>query len=136
MHCVVQCTQFKDGPFNMPLDVKMFKQQNLIHYRRWVNQKPCQSEQSHLHCNYGDISNLEILNPLFCISSTSLASHCHHCVLPNNTTVFFGLFFPHVLDVSQMALHLLFSICFLPSQSLFIMFYMQFLLLSVVCTLH
>lgn len=77
----------------MPLDVKIFKRQNLIHYRRWVNQKPCQSEQPHLHCNYGDIASLEILQHLFCIS-TSIALHCHHCVLSNHDFIFLILFFP------------------------------------------
>lgn len=103
----------------MPLDVKMFKKQNLIHYGRWVNQKPTQSEQPHVHCNYGVISNLEILNLLLCISSASLASHCHHCVLSNNLPVFLELLFPHILaGCLQKVLHLLFSIWVLLSQFL------------------
>lgn len=37
MHCVVQCKQFRDGAVNMSLNVKVVKQQNLIHYIIWVN---------------------------------------------------------------------------------------------------
>lgn len=104
----------------MLLYVKMFKQ-NLIHYGRWVNQKPTQSEKPHLHCNYGVTSNLEILNLLLFISSASLASHCHHCVLPNKVPVFLELLFSHILvGCLQKALHLVFSIQFLLSQFLFI----------------
>lgn len=107
----------------MLLDVKMFKKQNLIHYGRWVNQKPTQSENPHLHCNYGVISNLEILNLLLFISSASLASHYHHhCVLSNNLPVFLELLFPHIL-VGHLykTLHLLFSIWFLLSQFLLLL---------------